>query len=78
MRKEGKEHEVILMSDMNECINKKGDLQDFFLENDLIDTVGILNPTQTDDMTYLYSTKRIDYIFIISTLSTIAVKVGHH
>ena len=42
-RKEGKQHEVILMADMNECININGDLWDFCLENDRLDTVGLLN-----------------------------------
>ena len=53
-RKEGKQHEVVLMVDMNKC----GDLQDFYLENDVIDTVGILKPTQTNDTTYLYGKNR--------------------
>ena len=66
------------MVDINKCINIDGDLQNFCLENDLIDTVGLFNPTQTSDATYLYGKKYIHYIFIIPALSLMAVKAGHH
>ena len=77
-RKEGKHHEVNLIANVNECINTNEDLQDFYLKNDLLGTVGLLNPTQTNDATYLYGTKLIDYIFITPALSAMAVKVSHH
>ena len=57
-RIEGENYEVILSANMNKCINTNGDLQDFCLENDLLDTVGLLNPTQINDATYLCGTKK--------------------
>ena len=66
------------MTDINECIKTNGDLQDFCLENDLIDTAGLLNPAQTNEATYMYVTKLIDYIFITPALLAMAVKAGYH
>ena len=45
------------MADMNEYIGSQGDLQDFCLQNDLTDAVGLLNPTLENDTTYLYEKK---------------------
>ena len=62
------------MADMNKCI-KNGDLQDFCLENNLIDTVGLLNLLKP--MTrYMYTAQNVLIIFI--TPSLMAAKVGHH
>ena len=66
------------MAGMNECINTNGDLKEFCLDNDLLDTVALMNPSQMDDATYLYGKKRIDYIFITPALTAMAVKAGHH
>ena len=33
------------MADMNEHIGTQEDLKDFFLANDLIDTMGLFNPS---------------------------------
>ena len=45
---------MVMMVDMNEYISTKGNLHDFCLEHDLIDSVRLLNPTLTSDPTYLY------------------------
>ena len=33
------------MANMNACIESNGDLQDFCIDNDLVDTIDLLNPT---------------------------------
>ena len=76
-KKEDKRHEIIIMTDMNKCISTNGDLADFFPQNDLIDTIGTMNPDLLLENTYLYGIKRIDYICISSTISHMVVKVGH-
>ena len=38
-------HELVLMVDMNKYSSTKGDLHSFHLENDVIDLVGIIDPT---------------------------------
>ena len=42
--KGGRQNELILMDDMHECINTNDDLHDFFIKNDLINAMGVLNP----------------------------------
>ena len=66
------------MADMNECMTLNGTLKDFCSKNDLIDAVGVLNPDLVKDKTYLYGSKRIDFIFLSLSLADIAVKAGHH
>ena len=63
---------------MNENICNNDDLAKFCRNTNLIDTVGMLNPSQSRDPTYLYGSQRIDYIFITSALAAISVKAGHH
>ena len=45
------------MADINEYIGSQGDLQDYCLQNDLTDAVGLLNPALENDTTYLYGGK---------------------
>ena len=66
------------MADMNENICTNGDLAKFCIDTYLIDAVGMLNPSQSSDPTYLYGSQRIDYIFVTPALTAIAVKAGHH
>ena len=66
------------MADMNACIGANGDLQDLCTDNDLVNSIRLLNPTLLLDKTYLHGSKRIDYIFLSAALSEIAVKAGHH
>ena len=65
-RKNSKKHEVILMSDMNENTGVIGDLSELCTNYDLVDTVALLNPDIEADPTYLYGSKRINYIFCYS------------
>ena len=53
-RRNGKENKVVLMADMNECISSKGLLHDSYINNGLIDTIGVVNPEFIMDKTYLY------------------------
>ena len=69
---------MILMSDINKYIGSQGDLLDFFIQNDLNDAVGLLNPTLEKDSTYINGTKRIDYIFLSNNLAATAIKAEHH
>ena len=50
----------------------------FCIDTNLIDAVGMLNPSRSSDPTYLYSSQRIDYIFVTPALAAITVKAGHH
>lgn len=77
-RKNSKKHEVILMSDMNEYTGDMGELSEFCTTCDLVDTVALLNPDIETDPTYLYGSKRINYIFTTPALAEIAIKAGHH
>ena len=52
------------MADMNEYIGQKEDLYNLCKENNLIDTVTLLNPEMDTDPTYLYGTKRTEYTLI--------------
>ena len=69
---------MILMSDMNEYIEDIGDLNELCTKHNLVDTVALLNPDIEQDPTYLYGSKRIDYIFTTYVLAEIALKAGHH
>ena len=71
-------HEVVLMADMNEYISDKGDLYNFYLDTDLIDSISLLNPDLEENPTYLWEVKRLDYIFMTSGLAEVALKAGHH
>ena len=51
-RAQGPTHEVILMVDKDEYIGEKGDIYDFCLENNLIDSVSLLDPDMEDAHTY--------------------------
>ena len=52
------------MAGINECINTNGDLHDFFIENDLIDAVSILNPSKKQDPIFLHETQNRLYTHI--------------
>ena len=67
-----------MMVDMNESIGSKEDLYNFMLENDLIDSVSLLNPDMEENPTYLWGNNRINYIFISPALAEVALKAGHH
>ena len=56
--------DIILVADMNEFIGERKDLHDFCQHNDLIDVISLLYPDKNADPTYLWGTKRIDYILI--------------
>ena len=66
------------MSDMNEYTGDMGELSEFCTTCDLVDTVALLNPDIETDPTYLYGSKRIDYIFTTPALAEISIKTGHH
>ena len=66
------------MANMNEYIGDNGALYDFCVENDLVDTVALLNPLYRE-RPYLHDwRKRIDYIFTTQALAGVALKGGHH
>ena len=71
-------HEVVLMLDMNTYIGYKGELHDLCVKHNLVDTISILNPDIETKPTYLYGTKRINYIFTTDALAEIPIKGGHH
>ena len=71
-------HEIILMADMNEYIGEKGDLCNFCLETDLINSISLLNPDLEGGPTHLWGAKRLDYIFVTPGLAEVALKAGHH
>ena len=48
------------------------------IDNNLIDAIGQLNPSWSEDKTYIDGSKRIDHIFISPGLAEIALKAGHH
>ena len=77
-RKDKPNHDIILMADMNEYIGDTKDLYDFCQHNNLIDTVSLLNPDLMEDPTYLWGSKRIDYILVSPPLAELALKAGHH
>jgi len=66
------------MADMNEYIGDKRGLADFTMECNLVDSVSLLNPDLESDPTYLWGSKRIDYIFVTPSLAEVALKAGHH
>ena len=66
------------MADMKNYIGKRGGLYDFFLENDLIDSVSLLNPNLEEDSTYFYGSKWIYFIFMTPTLVEMALKASCH
>ena len=46
--------------------------------HNLVDTVALLNPDIENDPTYLYGTKRIDYIFTTPLLAETSIKGEQH
>ena len=66
------------MAGMNECINTNGDIHDFYIENDIIDAVVVLNPTLKMDETCLHGGKQKYYICIFPALSSMAIKADCH
>ena len=66
------------MADMKEFIGDKQVLHTFCQRTHLIDSISLLNPDTHEDPTYLWGSKRIDYIYISLTLAEVAVKAGHH
>jgi len=69
---------LVLMANMNEFIGYSGELYDFCQENDIIDSVSLLNPGLMEDPAYLYGSKRIDYICVTPTLAESPLKARHH
>ena len=69
--------EIILMVDMNKYIRNKGDLYELFVQNNLVDTVALLNSDIEDDLTYMYGSKQIDYIFTSPGSAEIVRKGGY-
>ena len=70
--------DIILMANMNELMGDKHDLHNFCQQTNLIDSISLLDPELNNDPTYLWSSKRIDYISISLTLAGLAVKAGRH
>ena len=66
------------MADMKKYIGERKELYDFCQENNLIDSIKIMKPELKKEPTYLYESKRMDYILITPTLAEIALKAGHH
>ena len=56
-------HEVIL-TDANETLAEGKNFATFIDSAKLIDVMEILNPSLMDDKTYLWSNRRLDYIFL--------------
>ena len=73
----GKQNEVVIMTYLTEYIDTN-DLFNFYLENNLVDAVAMLNPALDKDPTYIWGNKRLDYILVSSTLTKVAVKAGHY
>ena len=48
------------------------------MHNNLVDSVSLLNPDLEKDPTYLWGSKRIDYIFVTPVLAEVALKAEHH
>lgn len=46
--------DIIMMVDMNKCIGDKKDLYDFCQQNNLIDSISLLDPDLEKDHTYLW------------------------
>ena len=53
-------------------------LADFLLDCNLVDSVSLLNLDLKLHPTYLWGSKRIDYIFVMPALAEVALKAGHH
>ena len=68
------DHEVFFMADMNKYSGDKGELHGFCVKNSLVDTIYILNLDIETDPTYLYGTKRINYIFTTDVLAETPIK----
>ena len=66
------------MTDLNDHYCVKGDLYNFRLENDLIESVSELNPDLKNDPTYLWDTKQIDYIFDTILCTVLRVVIKHY
>ena len=66
------------MMDSNEQFEDVKPLHRFMIDNNLIDAIGQLNPSWSEDKTYIDGSKRIDHIFISPDLAEIALKAGHH
>ena len=63
---------------MNEFMGDKHDLHDFYQETNLMDSISLLNLELNNDPTYLWGSKRIDYILISPRLVELPVKAEHH
>ena len=47
-------------------------------ESDMIDAVSLLNPDMEEESTYLWETKRIEYIVMTPALAEVSLKAGYH
>ena len=65
------------MADINEYIGNKGNLYDFCQQNNLIDSISLLNPEIEKDSTYLWGPKVL-ITFLNPSLIEAALKAGHH
>ena len=66
------------MADMNKCIGEWKELCDFYQENNLIDSIALMNLELEKDPTHMYESKRIEYILITPTLVETALKARHN
>jgi len=70
--------DIILMADMNKFIGEEQALHELCQRTNLINSISLLNLDLHEDLTYLWRSKRINYILISLTLTEVAVKAGHH
>ena len=77
-RNKGEHNEVIVLMDANQQLKEKNCLGNFVQSTGLIDIVAEREPHLADDPTYLWGSKRLDYILISPGLTKAVVKVGHH
>ena len=66
------------MTDANETLAEGKSFASFIDSTNLIDVMELLNPSLIKDKTYLWSDRRLDYIFVSPGIKDAAVKAGHH
>ena len=74
----GDQNEVILLMDANEDLADGSSLSKFVEKTGLLDAVAELEPNLQRDPTYLWSPRRLDYVFITPSLQPAVVRAGHH
>ena len=74
----GDQNEIVLMMDANEDVAENKCLKKFVDSLGLLDSVVLMNPALATDQTYLWSNRRIDYVFISPGLQQAVVNAGHH